>query len=908
MNEKWFSLSVAECEQKLKTNAASGLSRKAARSAWYKEERMNSAAHILFVRKKKGVGKMIGEIFADFSLVMLLGLALLSVLFEEKTVGYTVLGICIVNLGISFAYYYCSQRSMEHMNLYFLPTAKVIRGGRLYRVRFENIVRGDVIIFEKGDIVPADARLITSDCLTVAMRADKERYITLKKQAEGVVMADEKNPAKHINILHAGSVITEGSARAIVYATGTYTYLGAMCGEIPEFYSDNIPEELKKMKRTCSKISLVSMLCILPFCVLSLLLSHIDGGTSTLSLTFLTALSISASCMTQLTCTLCKVFFIKKIKDLLNCKSPCAIRTTDAFDKLSGIRTVFMLDGSALTDGVLHFDKIFTAEGESNTFKATTPTTQMLFDMVSLYNSAESEMLTVGLSLPDRFKAGLGEFAALGHSDIGALKIRCPIHSYMTGSDSNPIDRVFYSDRGVKTVLDVARTPEIFSQCSYSVISGQIQPLTSVGRDKLKHTYFRHINDGKTVLVFTASKMENSGKNIDKIFIGAVVLKEGVDKNAAATIAALEDRGIKAIGFVRSNTPVGIPQIPQELRRGFCASKNDFARKQVPITYKFGEINTYIDFEENDILSLLRLARSEGGRVAVIGFSDFAPSVIEAADVFISCAPIVDVLAAKNEEELYKTELVGAVNSVSATQTVKSESDILLERPNGSIGGISALYNALSASSAAYRNLLSFFKYTLAAQLLRAILVGLPMLVGKPILDARHILLCSFIIDVFVLLMLADDRSSAPRGDMDRYRLKTLSEHIAKNKVLFLNVIFTSLFAVFLPMLMDFVNIFGSYLYRVEYMLCTLLMLQFLVIYYIRYSRIKKASLMLKNKIFLGIAMCAALFTACMFIIPPLGRLFDVFYYPLPYLIAGFLPPILFICIMELNPSITKKK
>ncbi len=908
MNEKWFSLSVAECEQKLKTNAATGLSRRAARSAWYREEHINPLAHVLFVHKRKSIGKIIGEVLADFALVMLLCLALISILFEEQTMGYTILAICLISLGTSCGFYYLAQRSMEKMNLYFLPTAKIIRGGKLYRVSFKNIVRGDVIILEQGDIVPADARLVTSDNLTVSMRADRDRYMTLKKQAEGVVFSDEKNPAKYVNILHAGSVITEGSARAIVYATGTYTYLGAMCGEIQEPYSDNIPEELKKMKKTCSKISFLSMLCIIPFCVVSLLLSHTAGGTATLSLTFITALSISASCMTQLSCTLCKVFFIKKIKDMLGGQYLCAVRTTDAFDKLNNVNYLFMLDGSALTDGVLHFEAVFTAEGEAKNFTVATPTADILFDMVSLYNSAESGILTLGLNLPDRFKVGLSEFSSLGHADIEALKIRYPINSYMTGSDSLPIDRVFYSDGGKNTVLHVARTADIFSQCSYAVVSGQAQVLTSVGVDKLRHTYSKYAASGKTVLVFATSCLEDSGKNIGKIFIGAVVLGEGIHKNAANAIMTLEKRGVKVLSFVDNDHSGNIPQIPTEFRRGMCAKKEDFLRIGVPLTYRFGEINTYSDFEEKDILSLLRLARSEGGRVAVIAFSDFAPSVTESADVFISCAPIVNVLAPKSEEELYTTELVGAVNSLSANETVKSRSDILIERPNGKNGGIFSLTLALSSIATAYRNLTAFFKYEIAVQLMRIILVGVPMLVGKPILDARHVLLCSYIFDIFILLMLSNDRSSVHKSKASKHSILSLREHVTKNKVIMSAVMTASLMALVLPLLMDITNVFGAYLYKIEYMFCTLLGLQLLIAYYVRYGSITRISHLLKNKLFMGLIVATVIFVTLMFAIMPFGLLFEVLYCPLPYAVAIFVPLVIFIVIMEILPPTKPNK
>ena len=297
MNEKWFLLSIAEIEKKLKTNAASGLTRKAARSAWYRFGRKSGN---LFITQRKSLGKMLGEIFADFSLIMLLLAALFAILFDEGHMGWTVMSIALMSLIFSFAVYYNLQRSMEQLNLYFQPTAKVIRGGKLYKIAFDNVVPGDVILLEKGDVVCADARLVTSDSLKVSMRVNKSKYISLDKQSNGVISPDENNPAKFLNILHGGSVIAEGSARAIVYATGKYTYLGAMTGGIVQPYNDNVPQELKKMRKICARISMFSLVAILPFCVISIILSKMTGEGAVLSSTFLTALAIAASSMTQL--------------------------------------------------------------------------------------------------------------------------------------------------------------------------------------------------------------------------------------------------------------------------------------------------------------------------------------------------------------------------------------------------------------------------------------------------------------------------------------------------------------------------------------------------------------------------------------------------------------------------------
>ncbi|MBE6535183.1 MAG: cation-transporting P-type ATPase [Ruminococcaceae bacterium] len=891
MNEKWFLLSIAEIEKKLKTNAASGLTRKAARSAWYRISHKNGA---LFITQRKSFRKMLGEILSDFSLIMLLLASLFAILFDEGHMGWTVMIIASVSLIFSFVLYHNLQRSMEQVNLYFLPTAKVIRGGKLYRISFDNVVPGDVIILEKGDIVCADARLVTSDSLKVSMRVNKGKYIPLDKQSNGVVSQEENDPAKFVNTLHGGSVITEGSARAIVYATGKYTYLGAMTGGIVEPYNNNIPAELRKMRKMCARISMFSLIAILPFCAVSILLSKMTGEGAVLSSTFLTALAIAASSMTQLSCTLYKVFFISKIKNAFNEKSAVAIRTTDAFDKLYNTSYLFMLDGASVTDGILHFDTAFTAEGEVAGAVKPSASVKTLLELSLLYNISQSNMLAAGINSPDKYKTGLEEFISKGNFDAQALKLRCQVKSFISGTTKVPSDQVIYTDAGRQTVLCVSRSSNILSECSHALISGSVQPLSSIGTDKLRHTYELHAAKGKTVLFFTLSTPQSVGNTTGKIFVGGVVLREGVDKNAYTGILDLQKKGIKVISFVGSELNKNAPQIPIEFHSKQSARKQDFINNGVPITYKFGEINTYYDMSLSDIELLLDHAHKNGESVAVVSFTEASPTIMKAADVLISCSPLVDVFSAKNEEELYTLEMAGSQTSASCEQVIKSKSDVLLSRPWNNKGGISSLASALSFAEAAHKNLISFFKYMLCAQLLRIILVALPMAFGTPALDARHVVLCSFLIDILVLLMLASDKTQAPSAKRHKYGMMTLKMHILSENRLLICALASGIVAITLPVLMNAVGVFGQLLYDVEYYFCATVWLHLVLAYYIRFQSVLRIKHVLKNKYFLGLTLGTIAFISLISIVNSIGVWFNVDTHQLPYFIASFVPSIVF--------------
>ena len=900
MNEKWFLLSVAQIEQKLKTNAASGLSRKAARSAWrYYYPKTGQ----LFIRKKKPLVRLIGELLSDFALILLLMLSVLAILFDDRNVGGTVLTVSLVGIIISTVCYYRCQRIAEATDEYFLPTAKVIRGGKLYRVAFENVVPGDVVLLERGDIVCADCRIVTSDDLDVEMRVELNKYIPLKKQATSIIDENENNPAKYMNILHAGSVIEKGSARAIAYATGRFTYLGARTGGIYENHKDNAPQELVRLKKICSRISIISMISILPFSISSMLFSHISGGTSTLSIAFLTALSLAASSFKPFACTVCRLFYVKKIKEMSKDNDPVVVRSCDTLDKLMNVKHIFMLDSCAVSDGVLHFDGAFTAEGDVKSYESYTPAVQALFDFSALYNSAESKALSVGGYDPHRFETAFGEFLSQGKVDVEALKISHPIRSYIPGTDSHPIDRVFFTDNnsGKKMVLGVSHSTDILSCCSYAIIGGRTQPLSSVGADRLKHTYNMHTSRGKKVLLFTVSSLENDATHTDRCFVGGIVLHEQSDRAAFSSISVFNKRGINVISFVGNNI-----EVPVELCVGKTVSKNELVANGKPLSYDFGVFNTYCGFDEGDILELLRYAHRKGETVGVISLSDLAPHVISEADVFISCSSLVNVFSAKSEHELYTLEMAGMGTSKSGIQIVRAEADVLIERPSQGKGGISTLLKAISRAESACKSLNDFFRYIIGIQIVRLLVVGIPMIFGRAILDARHILVCSFLIDPLVLIAFALDRTN-PRISAMR-RINTLRSQLRLDMPYIITTAVISVLTVILPIFVDNMGFMGAYLYRVEYMFFAMLWLNMAVIYYVRYGSVTNIKRVTKNKYILGVLAGIAVCSLALVIFDRLGLVFEMVYQPLPYAILTLVPAFILLASTSLMTLMRKNK
>ena len=888
MNEKWFLNDVSQIEKKLKTNAASGLSRKAARSAFRAKA---NAYGKLFINKKKSLLEMLKELLSDFALILLLLCAIMALLFDELHLGATTLIFCIDTLFVSFIFYYRSQRALEQVDFYFMPTAKVIRGGKLYRISFDNVVPGDVILLEKGDIVCGDARLVLSDDLGVDMRISENEYIPLRKHSGAIVAPNENNPCNFANILHAGSIITQGSARAIVYATGTYTYLGAKTGGIHEKRTDDVPKELKKLKAICSKISMISMLCVLPFCIISLLFSNVRGGTVTLSASFLTALAICASAMTQLCYTLCKSFFVHKIKSLANAPSPVALRSTNALDKIRNLTHLFMIDGCAVTDGILHFESAFTGEGEQVDINNLNNPSKYLLELAALYNIAESSSVSLGIGEPGKYKIGLDEMMSAAKIDASALKIRCPIKSYMQTVTADAQSIIAFSDMGREATISVADNIDVIAQCKTVLTPDGIRPFSAFAIDRAKHTLGVQHTRGKQVLIFMLSADHKNPSDTDKCLAGAIVLGEGVDHSAKKAIATLRSGGVKVISFVDSKGNFG-PEIPDELYGSVRILKDELIKKKLPITYRLGEIETYSGFDKTDISALCEYIQKNGGSVGVLGFSDYASDAINNADVFMTCAPIINVFSTKDEKELFELESVGRGMGTVCEQTLKRKADVLFARPgNNGRGGIKALLSVFSATNRALQNISDFITYLLTVQLIRIICVAFPMIFGTAILDARHILLYGLLCDVPMLLLLS--AQSAPRRVRQPLRTKSLDTARIFNKKALILATAISLITIVLPEIVGLVGMFGAYLYPVEYMFSAVLWLHLATMITVLSRNGKSPKSLIFDKKYASYFAFVIIFLILVAAVTPAGIFIDWIKLPAIYLICSFVPSLI---------------
>jgi len=163
--------------------------------------------------------------FKSLVIWVLIGAAVVSVALGEVVDGIAILAIVLLNAGIGFAQEFHAEQSLAALRQLSAPLARVIRGGAAQVVPAAEVVPGDLLALEAGDLVAADARLVTADSLRAGEAPLTGESEPVRKDAT-FAGTSETPLADRRCMVYLGTSITSGQGRAVVVATGMGTEVG----------------------------------------------------------------------------------------------------------------------------------------------------------------------------------------------------------------------------------------------------------------------------------------------------------------------------------------------------------------------------------------------------------------------------------------------------------------------------------------------------------------------------------------------------------------------------------------------------------------------------------------------------------------------------------------------------------
>lgn len=257
-NIKYFTLKENAVASTLETDLNIGLS-----EAQVKEKLKLYGKNNITENKKKSLLLIFLLQFKSPIVFLLLFAGSLSFWFKEWLDGIAILLVIIINAIIGFYMEFKAERSMLALKNLSTASAKVIRNEKLREISSENIVPGDIVFVEAGDLVPADGRIFNLSQLQADESALTGESVPIEKQNE--VLAADVTLAERVNMLYKGTYISKGNAYLIITTTGMNTELGKIASLVQSADKAITPLEIKLENFSKKLIKVTIALVILIF-------------------------------------------------------------------------------------------------------------------------------------------------------------------------------------------------------------------------------------------------------------------------------------------------------------------------------------------------------------------------------------------------------------------------------------------------------------------------------------------------------------------------------------------------------------------------------------------------------------------------------------------------------------------
>ena len=222
-------------------------------------------------------------------MIILIVAALISAASENVESTIVIFAVLILNAILGTVQYLKAEKSLESLKAMSSPTAKVLRGGVRVEIPSADVVPGDIVLLEAGDMVVADGRILENFSLKVnesSLTGESEGVDKTADVITGgqVALGDQKN------MVFSGSLVTYGRATVLVTGTGMNTELGKIAALMNQTQQRKTPLQ-QSLDNFSAKLAIV----IMAICAVVFALSIFRTGMGVLdSLMFAVALAVAA--------------------------------------------------------------------------------------------------------------------------------------------------------------------------------------------------------------------------------------------------------------------------------------------------------------------------------------------------------------------------------------------------------------------------------------------------------------------------------------------------------------------------------------------------------------------------------------------------------------------------------------
>ena len=756
----------------LGTHPTTGLSPKEAA-----RRREDSEARPLFRGAHPRYGQCLKKTVREPALWLLLIVSVIALFFERVGLGLFCLVLTIGYTALCAYFLYRAARTDAAMQAaYDTPLCRVLRGGRLLRLSAEGLVKGDIILLCKGDIIPADCRLLRTESFAVTERelnaADlRSAPVRLDKDASVVTEPVEGLRLSPMNMVFAGGMAETGSAIGVVVAVGSETHLGGLIGHVSSPHQNKTVSYFKSASRVLSVYNLCLLCLTVPLTALGIF--TIGSRYEFLDI-FLSVVALAAVTLTEH--LLCKGIHLAATARRAAAldrdgENTADIKSAAAFEKLTAMTDLFLVGTAALHDGEHHPETLIIGD---RTYRCDQPeadeNTRIAAEYLYLYRKGIESLPAVGEGHPS-YSALISSFCRWSEMDTQAFSVK--VREIRT--EGNGVSGIFPMANGNRriTVSLTERFDEV-EACTHIWDGRKSRALDREGLQAVYRQYRKAVRQGSMALFLLTS-------GGDELTLYAMLTYVPYTcRKTAGAVKNLENAGIRVTAFLRetSDSHAKVLAACGLTERQPSDRPAPEGEERVPAAERMAAgCRAFEGCTDTYVLDCIRELQSQGRTVGVLSVDGEAITLLSEADVAFTCVPTLFASAEEGDARIDHRDVDPRLSDVDGTPDGRVASDrsrraahVLVRRSSSVGGGVLGVLRALQAADGFKNALDRTVRFTLLSQTIRLVMTVVPLCLGLSVAAAPGILLSGLLLDLLVMaaaIGLPLDIAIAPRRRLE---------------------------------------------------------------------------------------------------------------------------------------------
>lgn len=694
----------------------------------------------------------------DPMVILLIAASIVSAFTGDKIEAIIIITIVIINAIMSIYQEGQAEDSVAALQKMSSPEATVLRDGKRGKVKADQLVPGDIVILETGDIIPADMRLLDSRNLQIDESSLTGESVAVEKDAEAqydkeVGIGDRSNSA------FSSSIVTYGHGEGVITATGHDTEIGHIATSL-----DSVEDKETPLQRQLKDLSKKLAILVIIVCALVFIVGYFRSNMSILE-NFMVAVSLAVAAIPEgLTAVVTIVLSIgmnRMVERKAIVKNLVSVETLGSTTAICSDKTGTLTQNEMTITKVFTDFKEFDVEGSGYT-----PKGDIKLDGETIEDHDQIKLLMTVASLSN--DANLieknGNFEITGDPTEAAMLTLSEKWNIVQEdlNEAHPrIDEIpFDSERKMMTTFHELEgsyyamtkgAPDIMiNNSSKIMIDGKLEDFTDDLKQKVLEENTKLAKQALRVMAYAFKpyqSLENeelTTENIERemVFVGLTGMIDPPRPEAKAAVEECHNSGIDVFMITGDYFETALA-IAKELG---IAEREDQAMQG-------SDLNNKSEEEIREIVKTKRIfARvSPQNKVQLVNALQANGNIVAMTGDGVNDAPAI-----KNAD-------IGISMGITGTDVAKDTADMILVDDN-----FATIVNAVEEGRVIFSNIKKFVSFLLSCNIAEVAIVFLSILFGLPSpLTPIQLLWLNLVTDAFPALALGVEPAEADIMERD---------------------------------------------------------------------------------------------------------------------------------------------